>query len=104
MKAKRSRQKGKRRRSRAAIVLAGTLAATPAATAAASVPEITDQAISKLSAGALRRLLVNLRQDEQKSGGATALKVAADHDSHVMFGSHSSHGSHGQHTSHSSSS
>jgi hypothetical protein len=86
------------RGARTALVLASTLAATPVATAA-PMPQFTDQAIAKLSAGALRRLLLNLRQDEQANEGGSPLKLAADHDSHVMFGSHSSHGSHGQHTS-----
>jgi hypothetical protein len=60
--------------------------------------QLDDEAIAKLSSGALRRLLLNLRAEEQATG-KPALKLAADHDSHVMHGSHSSFGSHGQHTS-----
>jgi hypothetical protein len=65
--------------------------------------QLTDDAIAKLSPGALRRLLLNLRQEDQGSGKRGPM-VAADHDSHVMHGSHSSFGSHGQHTSFSNSS
>lgn len=100
-KPSKGRKTGRRRR-RTAVVLASALAATPAA-AAPAMPQFTDEAIAKLSTGALRRLLLNLRQDEQAGGGSAALRLAADHDSHVMFGSHSSHGSHGQHTNFSNS-
>lgn len=56
------------------------------------VQKLDEELISKLPAGALRRVLLRLRNEEH-------LVVYADHDSHVMFGSHESHGSHGQHTS-----
>jgi len=103
MKAKpRKKRKTGQRRGRAAVVLAGALATMPAQ-AAPAMPQFSDEVIAKLSAGALRRLLLNLRHDEKAAGGAAALRLAADHDSHVMFGSHSSHGSHGQHTSFSNS-
>jgi hypothetical protein len=59
-------------------------------------PELSDEIIGKLAPGALRSVLLRLRSEGQ-------LLQVADHDSHVMFGSHESHGSHGQHTSHSSS-
>ncbi len=95
-------RKTSRRRTPTAVVVASALAATPAA-AAPAMPQFTDEAIAKLSTGALRRLLLNLRPDEQTGGGSAALRLAADHDSHVMFGSHSSHGSHGQHTNFSNS-
>jgi hypothetical protein len=96
------KRKTPRRRVRTAVALAGALATT-SASAMPGAPQYGDEVIEKLSAGALRRLLLNLRQEEQTAGGSAALRLAADHDSHVMFGSHSSHGSHGQHTSFSNS-
>ena len=98
MKKKRKRSSKHRPRA-AAVVLAGVLASAPVASAGA-MPQLTDEAIAKLSPGALRRLLMNLRaEDEQAAKNTPALMIARDHDSHVMHGSHSSFGSHGQHTS-----
>ena len=68
------------------------------APAPAMPPQLSDAAIAKLSPGALRRLLLNLRQEEQGTSKGGVILVA-DHDSHVMHGSHNSFGSHGQHTS-----
>jgi hypothetical protein len=63
-----------------------TVAGTPGA------EKLDAELIAKLPAGALKRVLLRLRNEDH-------LVVYADHDSHVMFGSHESHGSHGQHTS-----
>jgi hypothetical protein len=65
------------------------------------VRELSDDAIAKLSSGALRRVLLQLRNEEGLAGDGTV--AFSNHDSYVAHGSHTSHGSHGQHTSHSSS-
>lgn len=97
--AKRRANSARRRSARTALVIASVLASAPAS-AAPDRPEFSDEVIAKLSPGALRRLLLNLRHEDDPAGNRTsALRASADHDSHVMFGSHSSHGSHGQHTS-----
>jgi|ERR1043165_4622661 hypothetical protein len=91
-----------RRSAPAAVALAGVLASVPAASASA-VPQITDEVLAKMSPGALRRLLLNLRHEDAATARRTpALTIAADFDSYVMHGSHSKFSSHGQHTSYSS--
>ncbi len=69
-----------------------------------SIPDIKtlkDDDIQRLSSGALKRLLFQLRNEERTTAGGNSMKgpAFADHDSHVMHGSHGSFHSHGQHTS-----
>ena len=83
----------------AAVLVAGVLGSVPALPASANALP-SDTAIAKLSSGALKRLLVNLRTEEYSGPGGAPVRVAdTDHDSHVMHGSHNSFTSHGQHTS-----
>jgi hypothetical protein len=102
MEKQRTPKKAKRRRRRsapAALALAGVLASVPAGAAGAAT-QITDEVLAKMSPGALRRLLLNLRHEDEATAKRTpALTIAADFDSYVMHGSHSKFSSHGQHSS-----
>ena len=66
--------------------------------------EVDDDVIAKLPPGALRRVLLQLRQE----GEVGTITLSEQHSSYVAHGSHSqhsqhtSHHSHGQHQSHSS--
>ena len=80
----RSRRKAKagagRRGARgAAVVLASVLALTGNASASLA-PEQREEAIAKLSPGALKRLLINLRAEDQRAGGSST-RVAQQHSS-----------------------
>jgi hypothetical protein len=98
MTAKKGRKPVARRRTRsAAVVLAGIISSTAAAPASAA-PQIGSDTIAKLSAGALRRLLLNLRQEH--AGQDSRFIPVADFDSYIMHGSHSQHGQHDSHGSH----
>ncbi len=61
-----------------------------------AMEELTEDLIAKLSPGALKRVLVELRQEDGNPASAA-------HDSYVRHGSYGRHNSHGKHTSHSKS-
>jgi hypothetical protein len=63
----------------AAVVLASMLALTGSAAASLS-PQQCEEAIAKLSPGALKRLLLNLRLEDQQSAGRSQ-RLAQQHSS-----------------------